>query len=167
MSYLLILLLGLVAPAPATHEYHVSKSRINYDVPTRAYQITLHLFIDDLETALRARGAEGLRIGTARESDAADTHLLAYLRDQLQLRADDRALTYTLLGKEVAEDLMGLYVYLEIPDQAVPARFEVTNALLTEVFDDQQNIVQLDFGPAATGYFICNRADPSERLEFE
>ena len=149
------------------HEYHVSKSRINYDAETRAYQLTLHLFIDDLEEALRLQGTTGLRVGTEREAADADTHLAAYLRRQLRLTADGAPLHYTYLGKEVADDLMGLFVFLEIPDQAVPRRFTVENRLLTEVHDDQQNIVQVELSADARGYFICNRTDPTEELVFD
>ena len=162
----LLLSFLLLLATPRAHEYHVSKCRINYDAPTRAYQITLHLFIDDLETALRARGIDHLRIGTERESSEADRHLMGYLREQLALHADGAPLAYTYVGKEVADDLLGLFVYLEIPEQPLPGSFAVRNELLTEVFDDQQNIVQLEFSAGARGYFICNRADPREELTF-
>ena len=167
MTTLLFSVLLFLTGLPTVHEYHVSKSRINYDAETRAYQLTLHLFIDDLEEALRLQGTTGLRVGTEREAADTDTHLAAYLRRQLRLTADDTPLRYTYLGKEVADDLMGLFIYLEIPDQAVPRRFTVENRLLTEVHDDQQNIVQVELSDEARGYFICNRADPTEELIFD
>ena len=164
MSLLLLCFALLLPTADAAHDYHVSKSRIHYDADARAYQITLHLFIDDLEAALRLRGIDGLYLGTERETAEADTYVATYLQDRFNLRADSTTLGYTYLGKEVSEDLMAFYIYLEVANVALDPSLDVTNALLTEVHDDQRNIVQIQVGKAIRGYFICTREDPSERV---
>ena len=168
MSYLLFALYLLWSPtADTAHEYHVSKSRINYDIEARAYQFTLHLFIDDLEAALHLRGLNDLYLGTEREVANADQYITTYLRDQFRLTADAAPLTYTMLGKEVSDDLMGFYLYLEVADTPPANILSITNRLLTEVHDDQRNIVQVQTGDKLHGYFICTREDPSGEVVLE
>ena len=169
MLYSLLLLLFAYSTdaGPAAHEFHVSKSRIVYDTETQAFQITLHVFIDDLELALAERGAEKLFVGTELEKPAADDHIEAYLRQHFQIHTPDHALAYQWLGKETADDLMGLFIYLEIPDQAIPKQLTVTNRLLTEVYDDQKNIVQVDIPNRPQGYVLCTRADETKVMAFE
>ena len=55
-----------------SHDFHLSKCDIIYSAEEKAIQISLQLFIDDLELALAAEGHEDLGICTSKESDSAD-----------------------------------------------------------------------------------------------
>jgi hypothetical protein len=149
------------------HDFHVSRIKITYAEAQGELQMTLHLFIDDLEEALRQQGIDGLRLGTAREAEEADRHLFAYLQRRLQLRLEDEPLGYQLLGKEVSEDLGAFYLYLLVEEVPRPHRLWVRNNLLFELFDDQQNIVQL-IGPGyQRGNFIFHHGYQEDTAVFE
>ena len=51
MATLLILLTGLWASFEdkTLHDFHLSRSEINYDSPSATLQVTVHIFVDDLE----------------------------------------------------------------------------------------------------------------------
>ena len=67
-------LIGLITDLnEKSHDFHLSKCDIIYSTEEKAFQISLQLFIDDLEIALAAEGHENLGICTPNESDKAET----------------------------------------------------------------------------------------------
>jgi len=129
--------------SPSLHEFHASKCLIEYNSEEKAIQISLHLFIDDVEEALRRQGADKLFLCSEKESKQAVTYLERYLQQALQLKLDGKARSFRFVGKEASDDWMGMWCYLEVVDVAAFQELSVTNALLTEVFDDQKNIVSI------------------------
>lgn len=153
MSYYLIAFLLLSVPllrdeAPASesrvqemHDFHISRCEINWDAATGDLQIAAHIFIDDLEEALRRKGIVGLRIGTPTEKDNAEEAIMQYLTQTILITHGKRRLIATLIGKELSDDKMAIWCYLEIPAQKNLHQLTIENSLLTEVFPDQKNIV--------------------------
>lgn len=136
----------LTASAPA-HEFHVSKGQIEYVASEKSLQITLHLFIDDLEEALRRSGAERVFLGTDREIARADEYLQAYLKRHFVLTVNGQPVSYSFVGKEMSTDLLGMWCYLQVDGVDAPRQIKVRNDLLLDVFDDQKNILNI-VGPA-------------------
>ena len=60
MATLLILLTGLWASFEdkTLHDFHLSRSEINYDSPSATLQVTVHIFVDDLEKVLTKTGSK-------------------------------------------------------------------------------------------------------------
>lgn len=145
LHILLMLVPGLaVAPvASHAHEFHMSKGQIEYVAAEKALQITLHLFIDDLEEALRRGGASGLHLGTDREAARADEYLELYLKKHFSLSLNGQSISYTFIGKETSDDLSALWCYLLVEQADVPRQIKVRNDLLLDVFDDQKNILNV------------------------
>jgi len=50
------------------HNIHLSKSEVNYDSQSQSVQVSIMLFLDDLEAALKKGGAEDLKLYTNRET---------------------------------------------------------------------------------------------------
>jgi hypothetical protein len=144
---LLTLLISVPESLPkACHEFHLSRTRIEYASAQQEWQISLHLFIDDLALALQEKGAPNLRLGTLSESAEADTYIEKYLRQSLQFESAGTSLSWEWLGKETSEDLSAFHIYLFIP-QAKPALpLTLKNQLMLDIYDDQQNMVQF-IGP--------------------
>ena len=166
MIHLLLLLLGAGSfTGPPAHEFHISTTTIHYDQKTEAFQIVLHTFIDDLEEALRQRGHDKLFLGTEMESERATAALETYIRESFQLNAPDTPLDYTWIGRETTHDLSALYIYLEIPKTALPPELTIVNRLLTEVYDDQQNIVHITGPGGLKGYLLLRRHRERQTVE--
>lgn len=145
MNILLIIPLTLLlwTASPNLHEFHASKCLIEYRSDEKAIQISLHLFIDDVEEALRRQGADKLFLCSEKESKQAETYLERYLQQALQLKLNGKAQSVRFVGKEPADDWMGMWCYLEVVDVVAFQELSLTNAILTEVFDDQKNIVSI------------------------
>lgn len=124
-----------------THPFHVSKCEIGFNESETAMQISLHVFIDDLELALENEYPKRLRIATRREADVADSIIVAYLNRHFILEGDSQVIDYQMIGKEASKDWAGLWCYLEAPLEQLPKKLNIRNSLFLDVFDDQQNLL--------------------------
>ena len=125
------------------HDYHISHLEIVEK--SSSYQAILHLFIDDLELALDQKGYSKLRIGLDGESPLVDSLILAYLEETVTFDQGDFPSTWEWIGKENGEDPMSLLCYIEFPKIANQKSLIIQNKLLTDIYDDQKNIVQIKF----------------------
>jgi hypothetical protein len=146
---------------PPVHDFHVSKCLIEYRPDEQALQISLHLFIDDLEYALEQRGQKDLYICTAREKESADKIIAAYLARKLSLEVNNRKHAFEFIGKEVSDDLSGIWCYLEITNIKELKALSIHNSILLEIFDDQKNIVSLT-GPNQRGTLLLQKGNDTE-----
>lgn len=128
--------IGLMVFNVTMHDFHLSKSTVNYDEPSSTIQVSTHLFIDDLEVAL---GNKTLNIGTDKEDRYADLYIAEYIEKHFLFIASD-TLKYQFLGKEVSQDYTAVWCYFEVPVDT-PAKLTVVNNVLIETFMDQQNLV--------------------------
>ena len=166
------LFLLLLAPcsleAAWRHLFHVSTFDMNYKASHKTLQITGHIFIDDLESAFQRRGvARPLRIGTQRE-DAQTNELIAnYLKETMTLVANDQTLRINYLGKENSEDMAAIWVFMEVSNVTAPVKkISVKNSLLTEVFEDQKNIINLQISDRQKGSFLLSRYQIEDSVVF-
>ena len=148
------------------HEFHISKCSIEYNEKESALQLTLHLFIDDLEDALRLQGADKLFICTEKESDKAEEYIYKYIQQKLQISLDDKAVNYTFVGKEVSEDLVAVWCYLEVENIKPFSKLHVKNNTLLEAFEDQKNIISIIGPKKRKGYLLFNNAKNEDTLNF-
>ena len=146
MKVLLLLPLLFLFPnaeAPVVHDFHISRTRIEYGAAQNEWQITQHIFIDDLELALAEKGSPKLYLGTKRESAEADQYIRSYLQQYFKLSSEDQALEWEWLGKEISEDLTAFWIYLYVPDAKPERPLGIRNKLLLDLYDDQQNMIQV------------------------
>lgn len=149
------------------HEFHLSKCLIEYNTRESAIQISLHLFIDDTEEALRRRGIDRLFMCTEKEAETAERHLEAYLIQQLRLEVDGQSLVPEFLGKEVTEDLMGMWCYLEITGVKDIRQLTITNEILMDAFEDQKNLVNVIGPNNQKGMFLFEKGGSKESLSWK
>lgn len=137
---LFILILPLVAFTVA-HKFYVSVTNISYSEKDQALQITSRIFIDDFEQVLLERYGIEAHFATDSESTQADEYMEKYLKTKFLMFVDGEQRQYKVLGKKYDNDIM--ICYLEIPgiDLGNIKAIAVQNELLTDLFDEQQNVV--------------------------
>ncbi len=156
----------LLALLPA-HDFHVSKCLIAYSASDQALQISLHLFIDDLEAALIKGGAPAdLRLCTRAEHEEAETYLQRYLGRHFRLTVNGAAIRPEFLGKEISDDLQAVWCYLEAPVTADLRSLGLTNSLLLDVFDDQKNLVRVEGPGGQSGLLVFERGRTADSIDF-
>jgi hypothetical protein len=131
---------GAGAPHAFLHKLHISSG--NAAVEDNLLVVRIRLFKDDLELALAGHtGRAGFALSPGPEVDAA---FLTYLGGHFRVTVDGSPLTPTLAGSgedELDREPVWWYaVQFEAPTAL--RTFTVRNTLLTEVFDDQRNIVK-------------------------
>ncbi len=137
MSALILALWMALAPA---HDLHVSYG--NAVVEGNVLAVRIRFFRDDLEGALaRHAGRDGFRMSAEPEVEAA---FLAYFRAHFAVQALGRLLEPTVVASGEDElDREPVWWYaIQYESPSPLTAFRVRNTLLTEIFDDQTNIVK-------------------------
>ncbi|MFZ6052078.1 DUF6702 family protein [Halocola ammonii] len=123
------------------HKFYVSTTNIEFDQPSKSFQITMKLFTDDLEHALGDPDRNKIKLGSPEEQADADQMIEAYLQKNFHMQVNDKHVEWTYLGKEVEYDLT--YCYIEtfgVP----PINFlTIENTVFFDLFDDQTNLINL------------------------
>lgn len=138
-SFLLVLL-PLFAFA-VVHKYYLSVTNITYSPKDDALQMTSRVFIDDLEELLKERYGVIGHLGTDLEPDYVDDYLKKYLTAKFTLEINGQIRPFHFIGREYDTDV--IIFYFEVPKVDLPSihTIEVRNEILTDLYDEQQNIV--------------------------
>ncbi len=169
MNYLLLFIASIFfSPQSETvHEFHVSKCLVEYKSDNAELQISMNIFIDDLETALASRGVEQLFIGTEKESEEADDYIEKYIDQVFQIEINAQGLADpTFLGKEVSDDLTSIWCYMQIPMAQPVQSLKVKNSILLETFDDQKNITSIVGPENKKDSFMSIRGDNVKEVSY-
>ncbi len=124
----------------ANHPFHVSVCDIEYDAESQALQISQRIFMDDLEEGLEAfHKLEMVDTYKPKDPDQLDSLIAVYLKAKLFIRVDGKDVDFNYLGSELEGDAR--WAYLEVSNIPSVKEAEISNLILTETFDDQENIV--------------------------
>ncbi len=143
MKSLKILLVVFVVPLFAftsMHKYYISVTQINYIKDKQSVQITSRIFIDDFENILKDRYDENITLAVKDELKIVDTYIEKYLKEKLTIKINNEHVKTTFIGKEYEGDIMRCY--LEIEGVKSIESFEISNKILFDLFEEQQNIVK-------------------------
>nr|WP_158838591.1 DUF6702 family protein [Polaribacter sp. L3A8] len=122
----------------------MSLTQIEYRSELHTVQITINVFIDDIEKALNSDYNIDLQLDTKNELKDNDVYFKKYLNKKLHLKIDEVSRSFNYIGKEYDGDLV--YFYLEIEDVAQLNTIEVSNKILTTHFPQQQNLIKSKVG---------------------
>ncbi|HUH29545.1 DUF6702 family protein [Gelidibacter sp.] len=160
MKTLKIFVLALVFPlllSVNVHKFYVSVTEVAYVKEKTSVQIITRIFIDDLENALRHRYSKHLTLASENEAKEVEDYLQRYLKDKISIQINGKFVDYKFIGKEYDNDIV--FCYLEIADVKDIKSFEISNKVLFESFDDQQNIVKLKINDQNKSFILINQSD--------
>lgn len=175
MTYLLLFVFNLFPslseqisnlPNKSLHAFHISKTDMTFKPQEKSLQMTLHLFIDDIELGLEKQGHKKLFIGTERELQETNDLIFKYLQSNFTIKLNNKDVAYTWVGKETTSDKQALWVYMEIKNVKDIKNIAVENKVLTEVFSDQKNIVQINVPSKKQGYFLLDKSKVRDSANF-
>ena len=140
MNRLIIFFFFITFSSFLEHRYYVSTSLFNFTEDS-SLQITLRVFKDDLSNAIS---------DTYLDQKTDDLNLIdelyfkqvdEYINSKISILIDDKKFEMDYLGLETKNDM---YVcYLEIENLPVYSNMVISNKILFEIFDDQQNIIHV------------------------
>lgn len=162
-----LILLFCASFSSLTHDIHLSKSLVEYNAESKSIQISMHIYLDDLEAILNQRGApERLNLCTEKEHPEGEQHLIEYLRDQFKVSVNGAVKPFAFVGKEISEDYLAAWCYLEIEQVPSIQVISIKNKVLMDLYDDQKNIVQVVMPNKRKAYFMFDRKQNEETIKF-
>ena len=133
---------ALLAPATSAHKFHTSFAEADYDAQTRALQITLRTFPDDLETILSRRAGRAVSLDDKKTAAALT---FAYLQEVFELKdARGRAVKLAWVGMEAGVDNVWLYFEARLSKGVRGA--QLRDRWLADLYEDQINLVNVRHG---------------------
>ena len=137
---LAILLLIIPLFSFTAHKYYLSLTQIEYRNKSKSIQVTINVFMDDIETALNKDYNIDLQLTTKKELKDNDVYFKKYLNKKLHFKIDNIAKKFNYIGKEYDGDLV--YFYLEIENIEDINTIEIVNTILMQHFPEQQNLIK-------------------------
>ncbi len=141
VAFLLLAVLSL--SFTTSHKFYVSVTNMVYSEKDSAFQITTRIFIDDLEQVLEERYGIQAKLATDEESKITDDYIKKYFNAKFAIALDNKNVDYGFLGKRYDNDFVICYLELTDVDLTNVKSITVQNEILTDLFEEQQNIVHV------------------------
>jgi len=161
----LILLLAIIPffAFSAFHKYYISVTQVDYIQEKQSVQITSRIFIDDFEKVLRERYDETIVLADKNESKEVNAYIEQYLKSKIKIKINDKDMNLIFIGKEYDMDLMQCYIEIEHVNNI--NSIEISNQVLFDVFDEQQNMIKTKINNKQKS-FLLNQNNKKTVLNF-
>ena len=136
-----VILLVLAAGAASAHRYHATFTTVNHNVRTGSIEVIHKIFSHDVELVLSQQMGRTVSL----DSDGIEDILRAYLVSRFALY-DKEGIEITLEWVGAEMDVNNIWVYLERPGADGLAGLSVRDDLMTDLYADQVNTVNLEQG---------------------
>jgi len=123
------------------HPFYVSVTEIEYNQKQKVVQVSVRIFFDDFESALKKRYKSNINILKPKVQAEVDQLIAAYINSHLKINADGRLLNLKYIGYEIQED--AAWCYFESGSLAKVQRFNIQNDLLFEQHESQINMIHV------------------------
>ena len=145
------------------HKFYVSTTDVEYIEADQELQVISKLFIDDMEHLLKTRYSDNLKLGKNSESKDADTFIERYFTDKFTVSVNGQRLLLQYLGHTYDDDLIKCFFKAEGVSEL--SSIEVTNQVLLDIFEEQQNVVHVNNGEKIKSLLLMKDRE-SEVLNF-
>jgi hypothetical protein len=143
MTAILFILTGLFQAA--THPLHVSVTEIEYIKKEHSCEIMMRIFVEDLESAIRAYNKmEYLDLLHPSSGNTTKDLIGSYLKDSFTINLDGKKQSIQYLGQELEGE--AVICYLAVSNVKEWKAIEVYNNVLINIYDDQSNLVHVIIG---------------------
>ncbi|MEM1001548.1 MAG: DUF6702 family protein [Bacteroidota bacterium] len=164
-----IVLIGLWAQGSAdSHPLRLSLCEIEHSSKKQELSITLKLFLTDVNEALVFDSySKELAFCEPNESPKANDLLLSYLNEFFIIKVNGQMMNLNIKRKELKGegDNTALWLYFKYSGVSVVKTLEVKNAVFTDLFDDQNNIIYVHMDEESESMML-NKKQPSHQLKF-
>lgn len=166
MKRIKIILVIVILPLMAFsgfHKYYISVTEVDYIKDKQSVQITSRIFIDDFEKVLRERYNENVVLAGKEETKEVNKYIQTYLRSKIRVRINNHDMNLIFIGKEYDIDI--IQCYIEIQNVKQINSIEISNEVLFDVFEDQQNMIKTKINSKQKS-FLLNQNNKTAVLNF-
>ena len=159
MTKLKFILIIFLIPifAFSMHKYYISLTNIEYKKENNSLQITVKLFIDDLQETINNTYNTNHELTLQNERSVVDSLIVKYSTDHFKIELNETATKYLYLGKEYDSDVV--YLYFEIENIQNFYSIGIQNNMLIEFFPEQKNIVKLNINKKKKSFILTSEND--------
>ncbi|MCH8533894.1 MAG: hypothetical protein LAT51_02390 [Flavobacteriaceae bacterium] len=162
-KFFLIALLFFGVCSFIMHKFYVSVTNFEYREDLKSVQIISKVFADDFEDILKLRYQEEVILSPESETANADRLIEKYIYAKFKLQLDDEKQKLTYIGKKYVHDQ--IHFFVEVNDVEDFNKVEISNLILTDLFDDQKNLIHFK-KDGKTKSAIIVKSDPKALLKF-
>ncbi len=160
----LLLFVNLQPDEARLHDYYVGITELTYNTEKQRVEIIARLFFDDLENVLKERYSSELSLEPANPSKDIDAYIELYFSKKLKISIDGKEKSMDYLGYKFEQDRINIFLKIEnIPELT---EVKIQNLLLTDLFEDQQNIVH-GFKNKQKRSVVSTKYDSEHLLKFD
>jgi hypothetical protein len=146
------------------HKYYISVTQINFVEDQQSVQIVSRIFIDDFENLLRQRYDENITLAGNNESKMVEQYMERYLKEKIIIKINNELSDIVFIGREYESDIVKCYMEVEnIKDISV---FEISNKVLFDLYEDQQNIIKTKINLKQKSFILSSQKN-SVLLKFD
>ena len=146
------------------HPIHVSVTEIEFDEKEKSLEIMMRVFADDLEDTMRKHvNQPDLDIFSPPAGMTIDKMMAGYLTSHFKVSLDNKAQKASYLGHEREADTFVFYI--EVTNVRKWNTIQIHNDILTEVFDDQSNLVHVTVKDEVKSLRLT-RDTPADKITF-
>jgi len=168
MTFLKVTLIGVflfsINAFTALHKYYVSVTEVHYVEQSQAVQMISRVFIDDMEMALQNNYNDTIILAGKNESKLVNDYLREYFNARFKTKINGERSNIIFIGKEYEGDVMKCY--LEIKNVEQINSIEISDEVLFDVAENQQNIIKTDINGKQKS-FILNADTRNKVLNFK
>lgn len=164
LKYLFILFVVPLMAFSSLHKYYVSITQVEYVPEKKSLQLISRIFIDDLEDVLQARYDENLVMAYKNEDKQVDLYVEKYIRSKFGIKINGQEVPLNYIGKEYEDDIA--IVYLEVENVKKISAIEITNSVLYDLYEEQQNIIRTKIN-SKNKSFILTRENDKAMLNYD
>lgn len=123
------------------HPYYISMTEIEHDKSNNTLEISVRIFTDDLEKAIRQSYNSKVDLLNKNERANSEKFIQQYITKHLLLKADNKNLNLQFVGFESEEG--SIWSYFECPDITSLQSLEVNNTILYDYKEQQVNFIHV------------------------
>ena len=136
-------------------------TELTYDAPKKTLNVSVKLFTNDLEAALRKTSGKPVDLLNPKNKVELDSMLFTYIKSRLQIVVNLKNVSLHYIGHEKEEE--SIWTYLQIEKITLPKQLKVSTKLLYDYLPQQINIVHADINGVKKSSKVTN---PDNVIEF-
>ncbi|MFO8146328.1 MAG: DUF6702 family protein [Gillisia sp.] len=159
---LFLLLIFSLSSFKKSHKFYVSVTEIEYNEEVQSLQIISRIFTDDLEALLQERYDPTIKLLSSGDEGAVKANLKKYLGQKFRVQVNGKPYEVNYLGKEYEDDMTLLY--LEVPNVSSVKSVKIKNAILTDLFPEQKNLVHVELKGTTKSLILTGERDEDKLI---
>lgn len=126
------------------HDLHLSLCEIKHNAQSSSLEITHKVFIDDLEAGMEKHFKKEFHLASPQEKAEEEKYIEKYIKEHFLISINGKVQNYQYWGREY--DHEAAWIYFEVYNLETIKQIEVKNTILLPLHEDQNNILNLNYG---------------------